>query len=92
MIAARDASGKMLMTAQHFRFSGLSKAMKAEIDTGVLGSDLSCAKLDAAPCRWLRRGLAFILKEIATGGACIDIGVHILDLTLWFMGNPKPIA
>jgi len=26
MIAARDASGKMLMTAQHFRFSGVAKA------------------------------------------------------------------
>ncbi|MBT3603084.1 MAG: Gfo/Idh/MocA family oxidoreductase, partial [Candidatus Latescibacteria bacterium] len=31
MIDARDKSGKLLMTAQHFRFSGKSKAMKAEI-------------------------------------------------------------
>ena len=37
MIAARDKSGKTLMTAQHFRFSGKSKAMRAELDTGVLG-------------------------------------------------------
>src|SRR5690606_15017325 len=37
MIAARDASGKKLMTAQHFRFSGKSKALKAEIDAGKLG-------------------------------------------------------
>jgi predicted dehydrogenase len=91
MIAARDATGKMLMTAQHFRFSGAAKAMKAEIDTGALG-DVYHAR------SWmLRRAAAptrpgFILKEHATGGACIDIGVHILDLTLWFMGNPKPIA
>jgi len=91
LIAARDATGKMLMTAQHFRFSGLAKAMKAELDTGVLG-DIYHAR------SWmLRRAAAptrpgFILKEHATGGACIDIGVHILDLTLWFMGNPKPIS
>jgi len=91
MIAARDATGKMLMTAQHFRFSGVAKAMKAEIDTGVLG-DIYHAR------SWmLRRAAAptrpgFILKEHATGGACIDIGVHILDLTLWFMGNPKPVS
>ena len=26
------------------------------------------------------------------GGALMDIGVHILDLTLWMMGNPKPTA
>jgi predicted dehydrogenase len=34
----------------------------------------------------------FILKAHSGGGACIDIGVHILDLTLWFMGNPKPVS
>src|SRR5262245_31909411 len=34
MIEARNETGKMLMTAQHFRFSGRAKAMKAEIDTG----------------------------------------------------------
>ena len=91
MITARDRSGKMLMTAQHFRFGGASKAMKAEIDTGVLG-DIYHAR------SWmLRRAAAptrpgFIMKEHSSGGPCIDIGVHILDLTLWFMGNPKPVA
>ncbi len=91
MIAARDASGKTLMTAQHFRFSSASKAMKAEIDAGTLGSIYHARgwmlRRAAAPTR-----PGFILKQHATGGACIDIGVHILDLTLWFMGNPKPIS
>jgi predicted dehydrogenase len=91
MIAARDESGKLLMTAQHFRFKGSSKAMKAEIDTGVLG-DIYHAR------SWMMRRAAapvrpgFILKAHSSGGPCIDIGVHILDLTLWFMGNPKPIS
>jgi predicted dehydrogenase len=91
MIAARDETGKLLMTAQHFRYTGAAKAMKAEIDTGVLG-DIYHAR------SWmLRRAAAptrpgFILKEHASGGACIDIGVHILDLTLWFMGHPKPVS
>ncbi len=91
MIAARDATGKMLMTAQHFRFSGPAKAMKAEIDTGALGN------IYHARSWMLRRAAAptrpgFILKEHASGGACIDIGVHILDLTLWYMGNPRPVS
>ncbi|MBV9470959.1 MAG: Gfo/Idh/MocA family oxidoreductase, partial [Abitibacteriaceae bacterium] len=37
MIAARDASGKMLMTAQHFRFENETQALKKEIEAGVLG-------------------------------------------------------
>ena len=91
MIAARDRSGKMLMTAQHFRFRGVSKAMKTELQTGALG-DIYHAR------SWmLRRAAAptrpgFIMKEHSSGGPCIDIGVHILDLTLWFMGNPRPVA
>lgn len=89
MIAARDRTGKMLMTAQHFRFRGTSRAMKAEIDAGALG-DVYHAR------SWMlrRAGLptrpGFYLKKHSGGGATIDIGVHILDLTLWFMGNPKP--
>lgn len=91
MIAARDKSGKMLMTAQHFRFRGSAKAMKAEIETGALG-DVYHAR------SWmLRRAGApirpgFIMKKHSSGGPCIDIGVHILDLTLWLMGNPRPVA
>jgi predicted dehydrogenase len=34
----------------------------------------------------------FIDKEKQGGGPLIDIGVHILDLTLFFMGHPKPVA
>ena len=65
--------------------------MKAEIESGTLG-DVYHAR------SWmLRRAAAptrpgFIMKQHSSGGPCIDIGVHILDLTLWFMGNPKPIA
>lgn len=91
MIAARDASGKLLMTAQHFRFRGVSQAVKTEIGTGVLG-DVYHAR------SWqLRRSLipvrpGFILKKHSGGGPTIDIGVHILDLTLWLMDHPKPVA
>lgn len=91
MIEARDKSGKLLMTAQHFRFAGNSRALKAEIDKGVLGD------VYHARCWMLRRSNApcrpgFYLKKNSGGGPCIDIGVHILDLTLWMMGHPEPVA
>lgn len=91
MIEARDRSGKLLMTAQHHRFSGKSQALKAEIMAGALG-DVYHARA------WLlrRNGFiptpTFIHESLSGGGPCIDIGVHILDLTLWMMGNPKPVA
>lgn len=91
MIEARDKSGKELMTAQHFRFSGVSQAVKREVDAGALG-DVYHAR------GWMLRRNAFIPtptfvhRKNSGGGACIDIGVHILDLTLWMMGNPKPVT
>lgn len=91
MMKARDKAGKLLMTAQHFRWDPRAKALKAELDKGTLG-DVYHAR------SWmLRRHLApvrpgFINKKLAGGGPCIDIGVHILDLTLWMMGNPKPVT
>lgn len=91
IIKVKDASGREVMTAQHFRFKGISQAMKKEIDSGVLG-DVYHAR------GWMLRRNAyiptptFVEKKHSGGGACIDIGVHILDLTLWLMGNPKPIS
>ena len=52
MIAARDRAGKLLMTAQHFRFKGNSQAMKREIGTGTLGRHLPRPQLDVA-AQWL---------------------------------------
>ncbi|MBN2048240.1 MAG: Gfo/Idh/MocA family oxidoreductase, partial [Anaerolineaceae bacterium] len=91
MIAARDESGKYLMTAQHMRFEGVSQALKREIDDGALGH------IYHGRAWWLRRGSyptrpSFWAKRHSGGGPCIDIGVHVLDLSLWLMGNPKPVS
>ncbi|MEM7130190.1 MAG: Gfo/Idh/MocA family oxidoreductase [Chloroflexota bacterium] len=91
MIEARDRSGKTLMTAQHFRFKGISQAMKREIDNGALG-EIYHARSWMLRRGWLPVRPGFIYKKNSGGGPTIDIGVHILDLTLWFMGNPKPVA
>lgn len=91
MIAARDASGKMLMTAQHFRFTGTARAMKAEIAGGALG-EVYHARSWMLRRNFLPTRPTFIQKELSGGGVCIDIGVHILDLTLWLMGHPKPVS
>ena len=91
LIKARDKSGKLLMTAQHMRYEGHSRALKAEVDAGKLG------EIYHARAWMLRRAATplspgFIYKKNSGGGPCIDIGVHVLDTTLWMMGHPKPIS
>jgi predicted dehydrogenase len=91
IIAAAKKSGKKLMTAQHMRFSPEAQAVKKYAESGALG------EVYYARAWTLRRRLApsrdsFIQKKIAGGGALIDMGVHILDLTLWLLNFPKPVS
>ncbi|KXK51331.1 MAG: Gfo/Idh/MocA family oxidoreductase [Anaerolineae bacterium] len=91
MIAARDRSGKLLMTAQHHRYQPAAIALKNEVDKGVLGD------VYHARAWYLRRNNVptrpgFVLKAQSGGGACIDIGVHALDTAFWLMGSPEPIT
>ena len=49
-------------------------------------------------CGWQRRrgipgkGGWFTTKAQSGGGPLIDLGVHMIDLAVWLMGNPTPIS
>jgi predicted dehydrogenase len=87
---ARD-SGKILQVGLQSRFNGPSRWMKQYIDAGNLG-DVQFARAQALRRRGVPGWGVFINKELQGGGPLIDIGVHILDLTLFLMGYPKPVA
>ena len=88
--AARD-SGKILQVGLQSRFNAPSRWMKAYIDAGNVG-DVQYARAQAIRRRGVPGWGVFINKELQGGGPLIDIGVHILDLTLFLMGYPKPVA
>ncbi len=91
MKEAADSTGNKLMIAQCRRFSGASQCLKRFIDDGILG-DIYFARIWALRRRGIPGWGVFIDKEKQGGGPLIDIGVHILDLTLYLMGNPKPVT
>jgi predicted dehydrogenase len=90
MVDAAKAARKLLMIQFNNRFRPESQLLKSYIDAGDLG-DIYFAR-----CGWLRRngipgwGNWFTTRELAGGGPLIDLAVHMLDLTMWFMGNPQP--
>jgi predicted dehydrogenase len=91
MIAAAKAGRRKLMVAQHMRFEADAEKLKSIVDRGDLG------EIYTASAKYLRRrGIPgwgkFHLKKESLGGPLIDIGVHIMDLCIWLMGSPKPIA
>ena len=90
MRAALRKTDRILMTAQHQRFSDISVAIKAWIDTGALG-EVYHARVNATRRNWLPTSPGFIDPNLSGGGPCMDIGVHALDTALWLMNFPRPV-
>lgn len=89
---AAEANGKVLMVMRNNRFLDMSRFLKSYIDDGKMG------EIYAGRCGWQRRrgipgkGGWFTTKEKSGGGPLIDLGVHMIDLAIYFMGNSKPVA
>jgi len=89
MIAAEKKSGKRLMFNFNNRARPESYAIADYIRQGVVGG------IHSAQAKWVRRtgipgfGGWFTNRALAGGGALIDL-LHMLDLALFFMGNPEP--
>lgn len=92
MKAAAEESGRTLMVMRNNRFLASSQFLKEFIRQGKAG------ELYAGRCGWIRRrgipgkGGWFTTKAQSGGGPLIDLGVHMIDLAVWLMGNPRPVA
>ena len=92
MKRAAEESGKVLMVMRNNRHVNTSQYLKKYIADGKTG------ELYAGRCGWIRRrgipgkGGWFTTKAQSGGGPLIDLGVHMIDLAIWLMGNPTPVA
>lgn len=92
MKAAAEANDRVLMVMRNNRYAPESQYLKKYIEDGNMG------EIYAGRCGWQRRrgipgkGGWFTTKEQSGGGPLIDLGVHMIDLAMWLMGNPTPVA
>ncbi|MBO5214917.1 MAG: Gfo/Idh/MocA family oxidoreductase [Clostridia bacterium] len=90
MIDASVRNGKKLMIGFVRRFGNDASVVKDFIENDKVG-DIYYAK-----ATYLRRngnpGGWFGDKSRSGGGPLIDLGVHVIDLTRFLMGNPKPVS
>jgi len=90
--AWRD-SGRVLMMGHQMRWEWVNMRVKELIDGGAFG------RVYQIKTGWLRRkgipgwGSWFTRKAESGGGALIDIGVHMLDLAMYLLGDRiRPVA
>ena len=92
MKESAEKNGKVLMVIRNNRYRPSTKFLKEYIAQGKMG------EIYAGRCGWIRRrgipgwGGWFTTKEESGGGPLIDLGVHIIDLAMYLMGNPKPVT
>ncbi len=90
MQRAAEKSGKLLMIGFVRRHGNDCAIMRDFIKSDYFG-DIYYAK-----ATYLRRngnpGGWFGDKARSGGGPLIDLGVHVIDLTRYIMGNPKPVS
>ncbi|MFB9274948.1 Gfo/Idh/MocA family protein [Cohnella cellulosilytica] len=92
IVRAQKRTGKTVMVAHQMRWESLSLKVKEQVERGELGN------IYTAKTGWYRRkgipgwGTWFTQHNQSGGGPLIDIGVHMLDLAFFLMGEPKPVS
>jgi len=92
VVAAAEESGKVFTLGMNQRFAEGSQKIRTLVERGTFG------EIYHAKCYWYRRkgiprlGTWFGSKAMAGGGCLLDIGVHMLDLCLYTIGNYEPVA
>jgi predicted dehydrogenase len=92
MVAAAKKHGKILAVAFQRRTRHDVQLVREQIESGAFG------RIYYAKAFWMRRsgipgwGSWFTSREAAGGGPLIDLGVHVLDMAMYVMGNPKVVA
>jgi len=92
IMRAAAASDRTLMLSHQMRWESVPMQIKEQALRGELG------RIYTAKTGWYRRkgipgwGTWFTRMSESGGGPLIDIGVHMLDLALYLMGNPKPVS
>lgn len=89
---AAEESGRVLQIGYTHRFTAVGSGAKRFVESGVLG-DVYHAKAHLH----LRRGVPglggwFTTKAMSGGGALVDLGVHLVDLGLYLLGQPTAVA
>ena len=80
-----------VMSANCFRYVTEATMLKKFMDAGMLG-EIYYAKVEALRRRGIPPHGVFTSKEKQGGGPLIDICIHVIDMAMYLLGNPKPVA
>ena len=91
VIRAAEKKDRVVMVGMNHRYRADVQIVRSFVQTGELG-EVESVRGSWHVFRPSRAQLGWRLRrDLAGGGAMLDLGLSILDLGLWLAGNPKPV-
>jgi predicted dehydrogenase len=91
MIASAEAHDVVLAVGLLRRFYPSSRFVRELVAEGVLGNMVGVDAREGAIFNWQVASDATFRREMG-GGVLTDIGTHVLDLLLWWLGEPDRVS
>ena len=89
MVAASVENKRLLSVGLFRRFFPTSRMVRELVTGGALGKPVSFEWMEGGPFNWPAASPSFFQKSASPGGVFADIGTHVLDLLLWWFGEPE---
>jgi predicted dehydrogenase len=88
MLDASRRANKRLAVGHFRRFFPGTQQVMSFIESGALGKPIKFEISEGNRFQWRARTDSFFRKSIGGGGVLLDIGAHVLDLMVWWFGEP----
>jgi UDP-N-acetylglucosamine 3-dehydrogenase len=94
MVDAAAKANRVLMVAMQRRFGGIERAIKDALASGAIGKPhfIRARLSHGGPQMWAPGQKWFTTASEAGGGAMLDLGIHVADLAIWFMGEIDSVS
>ena len=92
MVRAAGRAGRPLAVGLMRRFFPAVRSLKAMLETRVIGELRNFHCFEGGDFRWPVTSSSYFERSRSGGGVLIDLGPHVLDLLLWWLGPPASVA
>jgi predicted dehydrogenase len=91
MVEAAGAARRVLAIGLVRRFLPACQTIRSLLAQRVLGEIRSFHFIEGGRFRWPTESTTYFDRSVAIGGVLADIGAHLLDLLVWWIGEPAEV-
>jgi predicted dehydrogenase len=90
--AAAGESGRLAVVAMIRRHMPAARTIRLLLAERILGAPLGFDVFEGGRFAWPVQSPAYFDRAASGGGVLLDLGAHVLDLLVWWLGLPEHVA